>query len=62
MAVKEASQRQIIEQQFIQIADLQKANHRLREELADGVSSSRVWSSGMLTCLVSWFGESARGT
>ena len=33
MAVKEASHREVIEQQFVQIADLQKANNKLREEL-----------------------------
>ncbi|WVQ72410.1 hypothetical protein IAR50_001962 [Cryptococcus sp. DSM 104548] len=33
MAEKEASQRRIIEQQFIQIADLQKSNNKLKEEL-----------------------------
>ncbi|RXK40167.1 hypothetical protein M231_02625 [Tremella mesenterica] len=33
MAVKEASHREVIEQQFIQIADLQKANNKLRQEL-----------------------------
>jgi hypothetical protein len=38
MAAKEASQRHVIEQQFVQIADLQRANLKLREELADGVS------------------------
>ncbi|GFZ44022.1 hypothetical protein JCM24511_01743 [Saitozyma sp. JCM 24511] len=36
MAAKEASQRHVIEQQFVQIADLQRANLKLREELADG--------------------------
>jgi hypothetical protein len=38
MQSKEASQRQIIEQQFKQIADLQKLNLRLRDELLSGVS------------------------
>ncbi|ORY34052.1 hypothetical protein BCR39DRAFT_556841 [Naematelia encephala] len=36
MALKEASQREIIDQQFIQIADLQKSNNRLREQLMLG--------------------------
>jgi hypothetical protein len=47
MAAKEASQRHVIEQQFVQIADLQRANLKLREELADGVSPARyrVWPS-----------------
>ena len=35
---KESSHRHIIEQQFVQIADLQKANHTLRVQLAGGVS------------------------
>ncbi|WWD17351.1 hypothetical protein CI109_101792 [Kwoniella shandongensis] len=35
MEDKEASQRQMIEQQFVQIADLQKANNRLKEEVAE---------------------------
>nr|ODN97633.1 hypothetical protein L204_03052 [Cryptococcus depauperatus CBS 7855] len=35
MAEKEASQRRIIEQQFVQIADLQKANYKLKEELTE---------------------------
>ncbi|WVQ82145.1 hypothetical protein IAT38_004273 [Cryptococcus sp. DSM 104549] len=35
MAEKEASQRRIIEQQFIQIADLQKANNKLKEDIAE---------------------------
>jgi kinesin family protein 4/21/27 len=35
---KESSHRHIIEQQFVQIADLQKANHVLRGQLAGGVS------------------------
>ncbi|ODN94308.1 hypothetical protein L198_05164 [Cryptococcus wingfieldii CBS 7118] len=35
MAEKEASQRRIIEQQFIQIADLQKSNNKLKEELIE---------------------------
>ena len=38
MKAKEASQRQIIEQQFKQIADLQKINLQLRDELNGGVS------------------------
>lgn len=38
MASKESSQRAIIEQQFVQIADLQKANNKLREDLKDKVS------------------------
>ncbi len=33
METKEASQREMIDQQFIQIADLQKANNRLKDEL-----------------------------
>ncbi|WVQ99346.1 hypothetical protein IAU59_006479 [Kwoniella sp. CBS 9459] len=35
MVDKEESQKKIIEQQFIQIADLQKANNKLREELVE---------------------------
>jgi hypothetical protein len=38
MAVKELSQREIIEQQFVQIADLQKANNRLRDDIHGMVS------------------------
>lgn len=37
MAEKEASQRRIIEQQFIQIADLQKTIKKLKEKLMEGV-------------------------
>jgi hypothetical protein len=40
MAVKESSQRAMIEQQFVQIADLQKANNKLREELAEHLGCS----------------------
>jgi hypothetical protein len=35
---KESSHRHIIEQQFVQIAELQKTNHVLRGQLAGGVS------------------------
>lgn len=38
MQTKEASQRAIIDQQFKQIADLQKINLKLRDELHGGVS------------------------
>jgi hypothetical protein len=34
MAVKESSQRAIIDQQFIQIADLQKAIHKLNSKVS----------------------------
>lgn len=37
MAEKEASQRRIIEQQFTQIADLQKTIKKLKEKLMEGV-------------------------
>lgn len=47
MAAKEASQRHVIEQQFVQIADLQRANLKLREELAGGVSHARYLSRGI---------------
>ncbi|KAK8864351.1 hypothetical protein IAR55_001598 [Kwoniella newhampshirensis] len=40
MEDKEASQRQMIEQQFIQIADLQKANNKLRDSVAPTASST----------------------
>ena len=33
MKIKEASQREIIEQQFVQIANLQKVTYRLKDEL-----------------------------
>ena len=33
MAIKESSQRHVVEQQFVHIADLQKVNNRLRETL-----------------------------
>jgi hypothetical protein len=46
MAAKEASQRHVIEQQFVQIADLQRANLKLRGELADGVSRCEVFEPG----------------
>ena len=42
MAIKERSQREIIEQQFVQIADLQKSNNRLKEELYADVSCSNL--------------------
>jgi hypothetical protein len=50
MAVKESSQRAIIDQQYVQIADLQKANNKLREELFERVSQallSQVYHSLM---------------
>lgn len=42
MAVKESSQRAIIEQQFVQIADLQKANNKLKDEFVERVSWLRI--------------------
>lgn len=43
MAVKESSQRAIIEQQFVQIANLQKANHKLAKDIQTQVS----WKTNM---------------
>jgi kinesin family protein 4/21/27 len=43
MAVKESSQRAIIDQQYVQIADLQKANNKLREELFERVSQAMLF-------------------
>jgi len=43
MAVKESSQRAIIEQQFVQIANLQKANHKLAKNIQTQVS----WKTNM---------------
>jgi hypothetical protein len=61
MAVKEASQREIIEQQFVQIADLQKANNRYQEVFGQ-VSALITHASGsdnlLLGCITdSWAGE-----
>lgn len=47
MAEKEASQRRIIEQQLIQIADLQKTIKKLKEKLMEGV---RVLKAIMINC------------
>lgn len=41
MAEKEASQRRIIEQQFIQIADLQKTIKKLKEGVMEGVRKKK---------------------
>lgn len=42
MAEKEASQRRIIEQQFIQIADLQKTIKKLKEGVMEGVRKKKT--------------------
>ena len=51
MAVKEASQREIIDQQFIHIADLQKVNNKFKEERLDPVSFFNSRASGHLCVL-----------
>jgi len=42
MKDKEASQREMIDQQYIRIANLQKANYRLKYELYEAVSGGNI--------------------
>lgn len=52
MAEKEASQRRIIEQQFIQIADLQKTIKKLKEGVMEGVRKKKSPHHDQLVSLI----------
>lgn len=60
MAIKEASQRQITEQQFIQIAELQKENQKFREAFEADAAALKAEHGGLVSQLLQEL-EAVRG-
>lgn len=61
MVEKEASQRRIIEQQFTQIADLQKTIKKLKEGVMEGVRKKKSPHHDQLVSLILHLIEPLRG-